>query len=743
MACPALIAAVGCKSPEAAAPPAQPATAAPTAAATLRGAGGMWMPSQLPEHAARLQQMGLELDPSKLADPMGYPLGAVVSLGGCSGSFVSPEGLVATNHHCVTGALQFVSTPKENLLENGFVAAERRQEKPIGPTGRVYVTRAFTDVTAEVRANLEQISGDLERHRTVEARIKAIVERCENDRPYLRCDVAPYFGGATYLAIERLEIRDVRLAYAPAEGVGNFGGDIDNWRWPRHSGDFALYRAYVGKDGQPADHARDNVPYRPTVHLRMPDRPLAPGDLVFVAGYPGRTYRLHTAAEVQEAVEWYYPYRIDMCTEYLAEIAALGQNDPELALKATPLERGLSNALKYSQGALEGLTKGGAAQEKQRLEAELARFIAQSPETKARFGGVLEQLATLLAHHRQTRAFEAAVGEVVRLPALAGAAVNIVDLAVERPKPDAERDPEYQERNWKRLEQRLTELTQRSSRKLDQGLLTLATLRAARLPDAKQRQSLVFAITGLTDPDEQQIRTAVAAMFAKTRLVQPEVPVRLLKTGKLADLAKLGDPMIDMALRLHPIREQLRQAEQTLSGALLLLRPRYIAALQQFVAAPIAPDANGTLRVTFGNVKGYRPRPDATEYEPFTVAPEVVTKHTGKQPFDAPLRLVQAIQTRNFGAYRDPRLGDLPVNFLADTDITGGNSGSPTLDARGRLVGLAFDGNYEAMASDWLFMPEITRSIHVDIRYMLWMMDAVDGADALLAELGVTPTIGP
>ena len=236
----------------------------------------MWIPSQLGSaHAETLKKLGLELDPAQLSDPMAYPLGAIVSLGGCSASFVSPDGLVATNHHCVTGALQYNSTPQQNLLEQGYLAKTRADEKSIGPTGRVYVTQAFKDVTFDVRKDIEAIREDQERHNEIEKRTKALLAACEKDRPTVRCEVAAYDGGAQYLLIERLQIKDVRLVYAPHEGIGNFGGEIDNWRWPRHGGDFSFYRAYVGKDGKPAEYSAENVPFKPRQHLKLATKPLA------------------------------------------------------------------------------------------------------------------------------------------------------------------------------------------------------------------------------------------------------------------------------------------------------------------------------------------------------------------------------------------------------------------------------------------------------------------------------------
>jgi hypothetical protein len=704
--------------------------------------GGMWLPRQLGEHTDTLKRLGLELDPAELSDPMAYPLGAVISLGGCSASFVSARGLVITNHHCVTGALQYNSTPDQNLLVSGFRAKSSGEEKSIGPTGRVYVTQAFSDVTDRVRKGLESIADPKARYDELEKREKELISGCEKARPNVRCELASYYGGAEYLLIERLEIKDVRLVYAPPAGIGNYGGEIDNWRWPRHTGDFAVYRAYVGKDGKPAEYAPDNVPYRPRQHLKLASRPLAAGDLVFVAGYPGRTYRLTTADEALEVVDWYYPRRIELFQEYLALIQKLGQADPELEIKATPLDRGLSNALTYTRGSLEGLTKGGAAAARRERDDQLGEWIQAEPERTARYGQVFAKLGQIFEQRKRTRDLDFALDEVARFPSLVGAAVTIVRMAEERPKPDAEREPAFQERNWERLAQEQQALEKRYSAKLDSALLELALVRSGRL---LQRAADVKAVLGPFVPGarstQAEISKSVTAIYAGTKLHDTKLRLELLRNATTAQLRASRDPLIRAAVSLWPRLREKKQREDARSGGFAIVRPDYVAALRELSEQPIAPDANGTLRVSYGTVRGYRPAPDAPIHEPFTRLSGVLEKHTGKEPFNAPSRLIERARDKQLGPYADRKLGDLPVNFLADLDITGGNSGSPTLDARGELVGLAFDGNYEAMASDWLFMPEITRSIQVDLRYALWVMDGVDQIDWLLEELGVEPRI--
>jgi hypothetical protein len=241
--------------------------------------GGMWLPQQmtLPGHVETFRNMGVALDPKLLADPLAAPLNAVVALGGCTGSFVSPEGLIVTNHHCVQGALQLNTNKKlnQNVIEDGFLANTRADEKSAGPAQRVNVALAFKDVTGDVRDGLDKIKDPVARHEAAEKRIKVLLAACEKDRPGVRCSIRPYFGTGMYIQAENLEIRDVRLVYAPARSVGNYGGEVDNWNWPRHTGDWSFYRAYVGKDGAPADYAPDNVPFQSENFLRLSTAALA------------------------------------------------------------------------------------------------------------------------------------------------------------------------------------------------------------------------------------------------------------------------------------------------------------------------------------------------------------------------------------------------------------------------------------------------------------------------------------
>jgi hypothetical protein len=700
--------------------------------------GGMWMPGQLATggHPQALAKLGLEYDPAALTQPTEFPLGAIVGLGGCSASFVSPDGLLITNHHCVIKSLSRNSTKEENLLEIGFLAKTRAEERWAGPDQHVYVTTAFTDVTDQVLAGLEDIADPGARWTEMQARQKKLTEACKAAKPEVSCQIASYFEGAQFFQIEQIVLRDIRLVHAPDAGIGVFGGEIDNWRWPRHTGDYSFYRAYVGPDGKPADHAEANVPYKPKHYLKVATEDLDPGDFVMVAGYPGRTSRLKTSAEVEEAVTWSYPRRIARAEAMLAAIDAAVGGDETLRIKAEPKVRGLANGLTNIKGQLEGLDKGGLAETRKQQEAELQKWIDADAQRKAAYGDVLGQLAALSTEAQATRERDTAFEDLLKNSELLGRALKVIAVAEQRDKgaaPDKAALAKAQES--------LDESQRGYARELDRAQLELALRLVAVLPAEQRPPSFALFVPGEA-VDDAAIKKAVDALYAKTKLEDPKQVMSLLSKAKMATLAKSKDPFIVLALALAPMiaEHDKRMAER--AGKLAVLRPRYIAALREFAATSgrvLAPDANSTLRVTYGTVRAYSS--GGKDHEPFTTISQMRTKHTGEAPFDLPDRAVAAIEGGKFGSYVDPELNELPLNFLADLDITGGNSGSPTLNARGELIGLVFDGNYEAMASNWLFMPEITRSIHVDVRAILWFMDSVDGADHLLTEMGVTPSL--
>jgi hypothetical protein len=716
-------------------------------AVPARADEGMWMPQQIPDLAPRLQQLGFDGDARQFADLTGQPMGAIVSLGGCSASFVSPDGLIATNHHCVIGALQFNSSPERNLLEEGFVARARAEELWNGPGSRVFVTVSVKEVTAEIAGGIDAQLGDAERGKLLERRVKERTSRCE--RPGLRCTVASFFEGARWFEIGQLELQDVRLVFAPPGNVGNFGGETDNWMWPRHSGDFALYRAYVGKDGAPRPHAKDNVPYRPRRWLKVSPKGASEGDLVFVAGYPGRTQRLKTLREVKEQMEWAYPGTVRRNKDLLAILERLCRESPETAIRVNPRVRGLANSMKNREGVLEGVAKGGLLEKKARDEQALVAWLQADPARQAELGDALPALDRLQAAKERTRERDLVFHSLTLNSPLLSAARTIWRLAEERPKKDLERDPAYQQREWPRLRESLERLERTLDLGADRAQLRYALVEAAALP-ADQRLPALDAAIGLAAGEPaadaaRKLDAFLARLYAGTRLTDRKTRLALLERGSTKNLAARKDSFLELFAALRPFERQLREEQYARDGARSRVGPLYARALVARSGGVLAPDANSTLRVTYGVVKGVSPR-DGLYYLPQTTLAGVLAKHrAGDEEFDVPASVREAIRAqraRRGGPFVDPKLGDVPVDFLSSVDTTGGNSGSAVLNSRGELVGLLFDGTWETIASDFLFDAESTRSIQVDSRYLLWFLGDVAKAPSLLQELGVPAQVG-
>jgi hypothetical protein len=709
-------------------------------AAGLLADVGMWMPQQIPEMAAKLKAMGFKGDPKAFADLTGQPMGAIVSLGGCTASFVSPDGLIVTNHHCVTGGLQFNSTPTRNLLKEGYLAKTRDAELPNGPGSRVFVTTAVTEVTSAITGNIDAKATDRERYDLIDRRIKERVAACEKSGQ--RCNVASFFDGLKYFEIAQMEIKDVRLVYAPADGIGVFGGETDNWRWPRHTGDWSFLRAYVGKDGKPAVYSKDNVPFKPKHWLKVSPEGIKPGDLVFVAGYPGRTQRHQTYAEVKETSEWRMPRSIRLAEEQLAIIDQVSKQDKAVALKLAGRVQGLNNTLTNQKGMLEGLVKGGSLAKKQAQEKELEAWIAGDPVRQKKYGDVLPALRRMQAESEKTREQSAAIATLGTASTYLSAAQTLYQLSLQRPKADMEREAGFQERDWPRIREAQDRAQRTIDATADRALLRWALGLANALP-AEQRIAPLDKAAGLrpgmAKPEaDKAIDAFLQGLFESTKLADRDFRLGLIEKST-ADLLATKDPFILLAAAMEPLAKANRETAKNRAGAQARLMPRYMEALLAKAGGLVAPDANSTLRVTYGQVKGVDAK-DGLYYKPQTTLTGIVQKHTGEGDFDAPkvqLDAIKAFQSGKISPYADAALGDVPVNFLSTVDTTGGNSGSPTLNGKGELVGLLFDGTYESVASNFLFDPITTRSIHVDSRYMLWNMAEVDGAANLLREMSI------
>ena len=703
-------------------------------AAQIAQAGeGMWVPQQLPEIAGPLKKAGLKLSPQQISDLTGDPMGAVVALGGCTASFVSPNGLVVTNHHCAYGAIQLNSTAENNLIKNGFNAPTTGDEVSAGPNARVFVLDEITDVTKDAKAAIAAAGDDaLARTKALEAFEKKLIADCEAEAGF-RCRLYSFSGGNTYRLFKNLEIKDVRLAYAPPGSVGKFGGDIDNWMWPRHTGDFAFYRAYVGKDGKPAAFSKDNVPYQPKHWLKFADQPLGAGDFVMVAGYPGSTNRYALAAEFDNTAQWTYPTIARHYKNQIAMVEAAGKQNADIQVKYAATMAGWNNTSKNYDGQLEGFKRIDAAGQKQREEAAVLGWLKGQGAKGQSALDAHAKLLDLLEQSKATRDRDLTLA-LFNNTAMLGSATQLYRLSIEREKPNAERESGYQERDLPAIEGGLKQLERRYVAAMDRQLQEYWLNEYIKLP-ADQRVAAVDAWLG--GNDAAAVKRALDRL-AGTKLGSTEERLKWFAADRKAFEAS-NDPAIQYAVAVMPTLLKLEQERKTRAGENLAARPVYLQALADYKKSQgefVYPDANLSLRITFGNVMGYAPK-DGVEYTPFTTLEGVVAKETGQDPFDSPKALLDAVAAKRYGGLEDKRIGSVPVNYLSDLDITGGNSGSPVLDAHGKLVGLAFDGNWESVSSNWVFDPKMTRTIAVDGRYLRWIMQEVYPAPQLLKEMNV------
>lgn len=695
---------------------------------------GMWQPHQLPELESVLKEKGLEIDVKSISKLTEFPMNAVISLGGCTASFVSPKGLVVTNHHCAYGSIQYNSTTDNNILENGFLAKTPSEDLPAAPGSRVYVTEEVSDVTAQVNQGTEGLSGKA-RYEAIDKNRKALVAECEADGSY-RCNVYTFHGGLEYYLIKSLEIKDVRLAYTPAMGVGKYGGDIDNWMWPRHTGDFAFYRAYVGKDGKPAEYSKDNVPFASDSFLSVSAKGVKEGDFVMVTGYPGRTNRYRIATEVDYVFNTAYPLARKHNSKY---VELIEENAPEGSQARIAYEStiaGYNNYIKNYGSMIESFQKGSMYSRKQQFEKDLAAWINANSDRRAKYGSVLSDLSNLVAESQEHNQRDRMLGYVHRSQMISTARM-LYRLAVEKKKPDAERERGYQERDLPRIQARLKSMSRRYDETVDKSILLHFLELYAALPKSERLVEVDKAFNLTNGFNKEKQKVLLDDMYANSKLADEKARLWMADL-EFSQINASADPFVQYAKAIFTVMKQIEDQDKELAGKQQAARPALMEAIIAYnksLDKPVYADANSTLRVTYGTVGGYSPQ-DGLVATPFTSLEGLLAKNTGVEPFNSPEKQNELIKQKLYGAYTGG-MNTVPVNFLSNVDTTGGNSGSPTLNGKAELVGLLFDGVYESIIGDWDYDANLNRSIHVDSRYMLWVMDKVDNAQNLLKEMNI------
>ncbi len=695
---------------------------------------GMFLPQRIsPALYSRMKAMGLELSPEQIWKQGGPSLSqAVVNLMGGTGSFVSPNGLIVTNHHVAFGAIQRQSAKRGiDLIRKGFLAKNMAEEIP-APGYKALVLLRMDDVTHKVLKGVMKIKDPYKRYLRLEKNRKKIIKKFE--KPGYRCVIRSFYGGEKYYLFTYLELKDIRIVYVPPSSIGNYGGEIDNWMWPRHTGDFSFLRAYVGPDGKPAEYSPKNVPYHPMVYLKFSARNINPGDFMFILGYPGSTERYMPSFYAEFMEKEFYPQRIKFLEGWI-KILEQGSRRSKIAeLKNAGILKGLNNAIKNWRGQLQGFKKLHVVEKKRALEAKIQRALEKNPELRAKYGDVFPRYKRYFEKAKNLSMKSFYSGWFPYGSRLLASAIEIVYWTRERLKKDIDRKPGYMDRDRENHIIRLKMVDMAYEPWTDRQVLKYFILQQGKVPPKYRLKALERLLNG--DYSEKNVDAFLDKLYKNTRLGDLKFRLKLFNSP-YKKIVKCRDPFIKLALELVPEMDRMERQAKALAGEALEFLPKYYALWRAvFGSEFMYPDANGTLRLTYGTVKGYSPR-DAVFYLPQTTLTGVMEKETGKEPFIVPKKLKELWQRKDFGSYEDPELKDVPVDFLTTHDTTGGNSGSPVLNGKGELVGLLFDGNLESVVSDYYFWSPITRSISVDSRYVLFITDKFQGAERILKELKI------
>ncbi|OGF67855.1 MAG: hypothetical protein A2Y62_01140 [Candidatus Fischerbacteria bacterium RBG_13_37_8] len=697
---------------------------------------GMYVLDQIdPALFQKMKALGLELTKDQIYNEQGTGIAyAILNLGGGTASFVSSNGLMLTNHHVAFAAIARISTPEKNYIEEGFLAATPKEEIP-APGYQILVLQSMKDITDEMLSAVKPGMTDLQRHNALEMKDKEIVKR-EEKKGEVECRIAEMNQGAQYYLFTYFKIKDIRIVYVPPDAVGNYGGEIDNWMWPRHEGDFSFLRAYVAPDGKAAEFSSTNVPYKPKVSLKFSTAGVKEGDFVMAIGYPGRTNRYRTSHGVKLDMEFRYPFTIKMATAIINTFEEISKKDKEAAIKLSFYIKAFANVLKNNQGMLEGLEKINLPEKKEAEEKAFMEFIKSDPELEKKYGTVLNDIGELFKKAGLIRERSALLRYWGFASPLFNAASTINKWTLEQEKKDMQREPGYQERDLPDIKLRLQVMQRSLVPEADRKAMELFLKEALALPEDHKFTSLEKIIyTDPNIPKEEALTTFLDKLYAETNLTSAEERMRFLSM-KRKDLMKIKDPFIEFASKLEEEREIIRIKEKEIAGAMSKIAPLYLEGVALWKKTNLYPDANSTMRMTYGQVKGYSTH-DAVMYRYITTLTGMIEKNTGEDPFICPEKLIKVYNEGDFGSYVDKNINDVPVDFLATTDSTGGNSGSPVVNNKGEVIGALFDGNYDALYSDYYFNPEMTRSINVDARYILFIADKLNNATSLLEELNI------
>ncbi|HKP37154.1 MAG TPA: S46 family peptidase [Pyrinomonadaceae bacterium] len=703
---------------------------------------GMFPPDAVAKlNWADMAKRGMKLKPTDIFNPNGASFAdAIVRVeigtgGFGTGEFVSPNGLLLTNHHVGFDALVAASTPGKNYGEDGYKANSQAEELP-AKNYAVRLTTEIKDVTSEILSVVTNTMDASQRNQAI-ARKAQEIEAADPDSQKsgegIEINVERMTEGLYYYKFKYKVFPDVRIVYAPPKNIGFFGGDIDNFQWPRHCGDFTFMRVYATPDGKPAPYAASNVPYHPKKFMSFSMGGVKDNDFVFVMGYPGGTRRYRESYSVNYNLSYSFPHLVDNYSTQISVLQNIAKYDPAKKVKLQGTIFDLSNSLINWQGSILAMRRANIVQRKRDEEVEFTKWLDADPKRKEKYGQALPSIAKAYDELLKTEGFSDVVSNLYNTGLLPFIPIAVANSA-EKQKPAAEQNVQLLLQIAQIRAQLAPAVAQRNPI-LEREMFKFYFRKAAELPEAQKIPSIESRFGKLTGDARLQAEEALARAIVDSKFFSSAAEAEKLFEMTPDQLKALNDPVISFALELDADNDKAEAAQATFNQSIQRWRPLFYEGWREMHGINY-PDANASLRFTYGRVKGYIPR-EAASYQAFTYLFGVVEKDTGAEPFDVPQKLQQLYRTRDFGAYADPIKKDVPVDFISTTDIIGGNSGSPIMNGNGEQVGIVFDGNYEGLGNDFFYDEERGRTISVDIRYVLFVTDKFGGASYIFKELDI------
>lgn len=677
-----------------------------------------------------VKKAGLKIKPEELYNPNGTSLiDAIVRVGGCTGSFLSNEGLIVTNHHCAFGFVQAISDTKNDYIKYGFLANGREQEVPA--KGLVCkITASYKDVSADVLAGTQNLDA-VSRLKMIAENIKKITADENKTNKDLQCEISEMFTGKTYVLFRYKLLKDVRLVYVPPVSIGSYGGELDNWVWPRHSGDFAFLRAYVAPDGSVAEYNEKNVPYKPVKYLKVNPKGANENDFLFILGYPGRTYRHQPAGFYEYHENYYLSYISNLFDWQINQMEQLGKQDYALNIRYAAKIKSLANTTKNFKGKLQGFKRANLGAKKRDEERQLQQFIDVNADLKSKYGNVIPRINELYNGLMKTAARNMWLDQIYSVSPLtfASAIVSNYNVTYSTLKTEAEKKA-FIEAQRANIRKALARPLGSYDPNLDKAIMVKMLSDAAAFKGENELPSVKKFLRGRTSLSE--IQALVDDAYAKSKLKDAKQVNEWIE-GDLDKLLTYVDELTNFAGELNMELTTYDEQDQKRDSELNQLMASLVEVKQQWQKRSFIPDANSTLRFTYGYVKGYSPN-DGVYAKPFTTLKGVIEKSDTLE-----YQLLDAIRdlyaAHDLGDYGSPVLGDLPVNILYNLDTTGGNSGSPVMNAKGDLIAINFDRAFTATINDYAWNETYSRSVGVDIRYVLWVLQKVAKANHVVNEM--------